>query len=173
MFLLNAELALPTLSAQLLPQALVGVILAGIFAATMSTADSQILSCSASLTRDIFPNASENYWITKGTTLAIAVVATLIAMFGGHNVFSLVLMAWSVLSAAFAPILILYALKMRINERTLLAMIFFGVGATLIWRTLGYGKYIYEVAPGILMGFAVYFLAKLIGKFTSNPSVAK
>ena len=51
----DAELALPMISQQLLPEILIGVVLAGIFAATMSTADSQILSCSAAFTRDIIP----------------------------------------------------------------------------------------------------------------------
>jgi len=43
----DAELALPMISQKLLPEILIGVVLAGIFSATMSTADSQILSCSA------------------------------------------------------------------------------------------------------------------------------
>ena len=45
----DPELALPYLSLDLLPAILVGVMLAGLFAATISTADSQILSCSAAL----------------------------------------------------------------------------------------------------------------------------
>ena len=37
----------------LLPEFYVGLVLAGLFAATMSTADSQILSCTAAITRDL------------------------------------------------------------------------------------------------------------------------
>ena len=50
----DAELALPTLAGQLLPPVLTGLVLAGLFAATISTADSVILSCTAAVTRD-FP----------------------------------------------------------------------------------------------------------------------
>ncbi|MGK7894314.1 MAG: sodium/proline symporter, partial [Xenococcus sp. (in: cyanobacteria)] len=51
----DPELALLYLSLDLLPGILVGLMLAGLFAATISTADSQILSCSAALTQDVFP----------------------------------------------------------------------------------------------------------------------
>ena len=52
---LDPELTLVICQAnKLLPEFLVGVVLAGIFAAAMSTADSQILSCTASITNDIF-----------------------------------------------------------------------------------------------------------------------
>lgn len=47
------ERALPTLAVELLPSLLIGLMLAGLFSATMSTADSQILSCSAAITQDI------------------------------------------------------------------------------------------------------------------------
>ncbi|MEQ9316835.1 MAG: sodium/proline symporter, partial [Henriciella sp.] len=43
----DTELALPRMALELLPDIFVGLILAGIFAATMSTADSVVLSCSA------------------------------------------------------------------------------------------------------------------------------
>ena len=52
----DAELALPTMALELLPPVLVGLILAGVFAATMSTADSLVLSCSAALTHDLLPH---------------------------------------------------------------------------------------------------------------------
>ncbi|MEZ4873293.1 MAG: sodium/proline symporter [Bdellovibrionales bacterium] len=115
----DPELSLPTLSQNLLPEFLVGVMLAGIFAATMSTADSQILSCSAAFTRDILPRETDKYWVTKAATILIAVGAMLIALFGSQNVFNLVLIAWSVLSAAFAPILVLFSLGKKIMSKLL------------------------------------------------------
>ena len=56
----DAELALPTMAQELFPPVLVGLVLAGIFAATLSTADSLILSCSAALTHDVLPHNIEN-----------------------------------------------------------------------------------------------------------------
>ncbi|MFT5795791.1 MAG: sodium/proline symporter, partial [Ulvibacter sp.] len=65
----DAELALPTLANSLLPEILVGLILAGLFAATMSTADSQILSCTAAVTCDFKSGKKLSYLMTKLVTV--------------------------------------------------------------------------------------------------------
>jgi len=86
----DAELALPTLSKQLLPEMLVGLVLAGLFAATISTADSQILSCCASLTNDFAKEGRKaSYLVTKLGTLFITILALVIALNGGDSVFAL------------------------------------------------------------------------------------
>lgn len=159
----DPELALPQLSQALLPSVLVGLILAGIFAATMSTADSQILSCSACLTRDLLPRLADSYLLTKGGTILIALLALVIALFGGQNVFQLVLISWSSLGAAFTPILVLYCLGWRISEWTLIAMVGVGIGGTLIWRQMGWSSSIYEIAPGIMAAFLVFFVSLTLG----------
>jgi sodium/proline symporter len=106
----DAELALPTMAMQLLPPALVGVILAGIFAATISTADSLILSCSSALTHDLLPHRIENTRVLKAGTAGITLASLLWALLNQQSVFSLVIMAWSGLASAFAPLLIVLAL---------------------------------------------------------------
>ena len=105
------EGALPQLSVKLLPDILIGLILAGLFAATMSTADSQILSCSAAITQDIIPRWAESYRAGKLATLAVALFAFVIALTAAPGVFSLVLMAWSVLGASIGPILLVRLAK--------------------------------------------------------------
>ena len=82
----DAELALPLMSQQLLPEIFIGIVLAGLFSATMSTADSQVLSCSAALTRDIFPGKKDNLIYTKLATAFVTIVALLVALYGGKNV---------------------------------------------------------------------------------------
>ncbi len=157
----DAELALPLMAQGLLPEILIGVVLAGIFSATMSTADSQILSCSASVTRDLVPNHDkDNIWLTKGATAAVTLMALGIALFGTENVFNLVLMSWSALSAAFGPIIFIYAIGQKVSEKTGISMILIGMFATIIWRQLGLGGTIYEVMPGILAGLITYLVLR-------------
>ena len=67
----DPELALPNLSIELLPAILVGLMLAGIFAAAISTADSQVLSCSAALSQDLVPSAANSYRKAKIATLVV------------------------------------------------------------------------------------------------------
>lgn len=157
----DPELALPTLSQELLPAFLVGVMLAGIFAATMSTADSQILSCSAALTRDLFQKTSVSYWMTKLATIFIAGLALVIALFGSQNVFNLVLISWSALGGAFTPILVLYCFGRRIGEKTLLAMIIGSLITVVSWRVGGMSGYMLDIAPGMFVSFSIYFLSQL------------
>nr|VFJ62437.1 MAG: sodium/proline symporter [Candidatus Kentron sp. DK]VFJ67347.1 MAG: sodium/proline symporter [Candidatus Kentron sp. DK] len=155
----DAELALPNMASELLPPAFVGLILAAMFAATMSTADSLILACSASVTRDIHQNERHSLWVTKLATLSILVVAVLIALSGNRTVFSLVMDAWGMLSSAFAPLVVLYSLGRRISEPLALMMIFVGLATFAVWNLAGMSSVIYSAAPGIVSGFIVYLVA--------------
>lgn len=154
----DAELALPMMSLQLLPEILVGVVLAGIFSATMSTADSQILSCSAAFSRDILPKEKNTLWVTKFSTAMVTVIALLIALYGTENVFHLVLISWGILGAAFGPLLFIYALNKRVSEMTAILMVVNGVLITLLWREFHLNSAMFEVAPGILSGLLTYAL---------------
>lgn len=160
----DAELALPMLSLELLPSVLVGLVLAGVFAATMSTADSQILSCSASLTRDIFPGKKESYLRTKIATIFVALLALGIALYGPKSVFELVLIAAGSLASVFGPLLLVYCFGGKPNEKTILLMMAVGFVVTMAWRFFGLESITYEVMPGMLAGLAFYPIGKILFK---------
>lgn len=165
----DAELALPMLSLDLLPPVLVGLMLAGLFAATMSTADSLILSCSASLTRDFFPHHRRyQFLITKLGTVLVTGLALWIAVCGGKSVFQLVLYAWAVLAAAFAPLLSVYCLKQRPNQLLAVLMMLGGVAVIFIWKAFGLSGLIYEIAPAIIAGFIIFIFGKACGLTVKN-----
>ncbi len=151
----DAELALPSLSQMLLPDVLIGVVLSGLFAATMSTADSQVLSCSAAITRDIMPK-SENVYITKIATAVVTIIALTVALAGGKNVFELVVLSWSVLAASFGPLLFIYTLNKKVTETTGIIMILGGLATVFIWRAMGLSGTFYDVGPGIIVGLLLY-----------------
>ncbi|HKJ83197.1 MAG TPA: sodium/proline symporter [Mariprofundaceae bacterium] len=160
----DAELALPMLSMQLLPHVLVGLMLAGLFAATMSTADSLILSCSAALTRDLLPEHKSGYGITKMATGAVVLVALAIAISGNKSVFDLVLIAWGLLASAFVPVLAVYALGGKPSERLAITMMLVGIGVFLLWRELGLSHLAYEVMPAMLSSLFVFVGARKFPK---------
>ncbi|TLS78338.1 sodium/proline symporter [Mariprofundus erugo] len=151
----DAELALPLLSQQLLPAPLVGLMLAGLFAATMSTADSLILSCAASFTRDLLPAHKPGYAATKLATVAVVIVALLLSLSGNQSVFALVLIAWGLLAAAFAPLLLVLALGWQPSEPVALLAMGCGVVTLLLWRWSGLGSVVYELLPALLVAFSV------------------
>jgi len=164
----DAELALPTLALELLPPVLVGMVLAGIFAATISTADSLILSCSASLTRDFHDQRVDHYLITKGGTVFVSLLALGIALMTDKSVFALVLDAWGVLGAGFAPLLTVYALGRRPNQALAITMVLGGVAMVYAWPHMVPGL-IYAVAPGIATGFVIYLVGSRLGMTEANP----
>lgn len=155
---LDPELALPTMARELLPPPLVGMILAGIFAATMSTADSLVLSCSAAVTHDLGPDRLENPWALKAATAGVTVLALVIALNGNSSVFSLVILSWSTLACAFGPLLTIYALNRRISEWPAIFAMAVGVGVALAWRHFGLQNEVYEGMPGIIAGLAVAWI---------------
>lgn len=154
----DAELALPMISQQLLPEIMVGLVLAGLFAATMSTADSLVLSCSASLSRDLFPEKKLGYTATKIVTAIVVLVALGLSLSESRSVFALVLIAWGLLAAAFAPLLTIYALGHKPSEKSAIAIMGAGVSAFFIWRQLGWSNIAYEIMPAIVAGIGIYFL---------------
>lgn len=165
----DAELALPMMALELLPLALVGLILAGIFAATMSTADSLILSCSSALTHDLLPGRIERTRWLKLATLFMTILALGLALSNNQSVFSLVIFAWSALASTFAPLMFVYALGGRPGQALVLAMMTVGLCVAIGWRLMGWHEAVYEGMPGILAGLLVYALARAAQGLRSEP----
>jgi len=168
----DPELAMPSLSLQLLHPVLVGLVLAGLFAATMSTADSQVLSCSAALTQDLFPRPHASHLYNKfGTIVVMAVVLTVALM--GSSVFALVVLAWSSLAACLGPLLVVRCLDRDVTSETAIAMMAGGLLAVLAWRfSLGYGVGLNEALPGMLTGFAIYGIGNRVSRVRARRGAA-
>lgn len=165
----DPELAMPVLSMELLHPVLVGLVLAGLFAATMSTADSQVLSCSAALTQDLRPRPGASHYYNKaGTVVVTGIVLSLALM--GSSVFALVVLAWSSLAASLGPLLVIRCLGRNVTSTTALSMMFGGLFAVLAWKYgLGYGVGLYEALPGMLAGFAIYAVGNAVSPAPSAP----
>ncbi len=156
------EGALPALSIALLPDLWVGITLAGLFAATMSTADSQILACSAAVTEDLLPERPTSVWAPKLATLAVAALALGIALFANDGVFALVLGAWAILGAGFIPVLLVRLAGRPLDTSTALAMLAAGVGTVWIWPHVPGGSVVYKLLPGILVPIVLYWARRTV-----------
>jgi len=152
----DPELALPKLSSVLLPDMLTGLVLAGLFAASVSTADSQVLSSAAALTQDLVPRYANSYGFAKIGTLLVGSVALVVALLGLTNVFGLVTFAWATMGAGFAPLLFLYTVGAKPGARTALTMMIAGPVASILWKLYGYPDDIYSVLPGVLAALGAY-----------------
>jgi sodium/proline symporter len=168
----DPELAMPILSLQLLHPVLVGLVLAGLFAATMSTADSQVLSCSAAVTQDLLPRPGASHYYNKLGTVFVTLIVLAVAL-AGSSVFALVTLAWSCLAASLGPLLVIRCIDRSVTSATAVAMMIGGLLAVLGWKYgLGYGPGLYEALPGMLMGFAIFGIGSAVGGGSAERSNA-
>ena len=133
----DPELALPRLAAEQLPSALIGVVLAGVFASAISTADSQVLSCSAILGGDLSASPQQSVRGQRLATFVVLICVALIATWAPANVFTLVILAWSALAALFVPLVILSSENRQIRMLHRFGVMFSGLITFLLCRSLG------------------------------------
>lgn len=150
-----------------------GLILSGILAATMSTADSQLLAASSSVSENIikevfFKNLSEKTGmiIARVSVVIISVIAVFIAKDPNSSVFDIVSFAWAGFGAAFGPVMLLALFWKRSNKWGALAGMFTGGVMVFIWKFLikpiGGVWGIYELLPAFLAAIAVNVIVSLL-----------
>ena len=155
-----------------------GVILAGILASTMSTADSQLLAASSSVSQNIvkevmFKDLSEkaNMIIARVTLLIIAVIGVIIAQNPNSSVFEIVSFAWAGFGAAFGPVVLCALFWKRSNWQGALAGMISGGVMVFLWKFLvkpmGGILGIYELLPAFIVALVVIIVVSLI---TKEPS---
>lgn len=170
----DPELGLPMLAMETLGPFWVGLILASIFAATMSTADSQVLACTAAFTDDVMPEISQDHKKTKMVTLVVAAFATAISVFGlyvpgGDSVFSLVVLAVYGLGSIFVPILIIRWSGYEPDTTHTTAMMIAALIGVIAWRLMGLNDEIFESIPGMGAAFVTHFVMNQIRSSDISP----
>lgn len=150
------ELALPVVAMRLLPDIFVGFALAGLFAATISTADSQIIVCSGTVTHDITSRWRDSYIASKLATLAVAAIALAIALFAPEGVFGLVLIAWSAMGASLGPVLFLRVFGLPMSAGVGVAMMVTAIAIVTAWHFSGFDDDVLKILPGTAAAALVY-----------------
>ena len=146
----------------------VGVILASIFAATMSTADSQVLACTAAITDDLIPEWSQDHSKTKLTTVTMAILATSISLGAlwteNNSVFSLVVLAVYGLGGIFIPLLIVRFSGYQPSSSHSIIMMVSALVAVIGWRYAGFNNDVFESVPGMGAAFIAHFTMLIVNK---------
>lgn len=165
-----------------LPALLAGTILAGILASTMSTADSQLLAASSSVSSDLLGDFLKKKTGKKGsmfadriTLLIIALVAVFLARDPNSSVFNIVSFAWAGFGAVFGPVVLFALFWKRSNWQGALAGMISGGAMVFIWkylvRPLGGAWDIYELLPAFLVSCAAIIVVSLLTKAPSKEIV--
>ena len=165
-----------------------GILLSAILAASMSTADSQLLASASAFSSDVYKpifrkgkaSDKEMLWVGRVVVLAIAVVALIIAANpNSGTIMSLVENAWGVFGAAFGPVILLSLFWRRLTFSGALSGIIAGAAVDILWLIFlndTTGKFInigvYEIVPAFFCGLIVAVVVSLIGKKPSDEVVA-
>jgi len=143
----DPETLMPTVTLAIMPTWLAGVMISGAVAAMMSTADSQLLVTSSTLSEDIFHklfhrNASQKTLVlfSRAMTLGIGLFAFYLAVQSKDLVYEMVAYAWSGLSASFGPPLLLALWWKRTNGFGVLAGMVTGATTVIIWQTAWFSR---------------------------------
>lgn len=154
-----------------------GIILAGILAATMSTADSQLLAAASSFSQDLLQDFfgkklsdKQQMIAARGTVIAIALIGIVLAWDVNSSVFRVVSFAWAGFGAAFGPIMLLALFWKRCNKQGAIAGMVAGAAMVFIWKygiaTLGGAWSIYELLPAFIVNLVVTIVVSLL---TAKP----
>lgn len=149
-----------------------GIILAGILAATMSTADSQLLAASSSVSQNLLRgffkvNISEKTAMTiaRITVCVISVIAIFLARDPDSSVFGIVSFAWAGFGASFGPVVVFALFWKRSNKYGALAGMIAGGVMVFVWKylvaPLGGAFGIYELLPAFVFGALVNIIVSL------------
>ena len=82
----------------------------------------------------------------------MTIIALLIALYGSGNVFSLVMVSWSILAAAFTPLIFNTVSNRSLSEIGSVIIVLVSIAATILWRQIGLHNSIYEALPGMTVG---------------------
>lgn len=160
------------------PALMAGLILAGILASTMSTADSQLLAASSSVSQNILQEALHlnlskraSMIVARITVIVVAILGVVIARDPNSSVFSIVSFAWAGFGAAFGPLVICSLFWRRTTLQGAIAGMISGGAMVFIWKYLlkpmGGVFGIYELLPAFIVGIVVIFVVSLL---TPAPS---
>ena len=173
----NKEQVFILLARYLVPGVLSGVLISAVMAASMSTADSQLLASSSAFSSDIFKstikkNATDKEMLLVGriavvVVLAIALVIALLPGTGG--IMGLVESAWAIFGAAFGPVIILSLYFRRLNYAGAVSSIITGFVVTVVWQyVFAPITGIYEIIPGFILSLIVAIVVSLLTKAPSK-----
>ena len=175
----DQKLVFIAMSRKFFPAGICGLLLAAIIAASISTADSQLLVASSSFTADLYKpffrkGASEKETLLVGRVLVL--VLSLIAFAianskgsGAQAIMDMVENAWGAFGASFGPTILLSLFWKRFNYKGAVAGVVSGFVVDLGWLLSGLtaSTGVYEIVPGFIVSFLA---AYLVARFTEAPN---
>ena len=156
--------------------------LAGILAATMSTADSQMLAAASSVSQNILQefghlklSEKQSLFAARLTIICVSVVGVVLARDPDSSVFGIVSFAWAGFGGSFGAVVLCALFWKRCNWQGALAGMLSGGLMVFVWKyiisPLGGVFGIYELLPAFLMSLVVCVVVSLVTPAPDRKSV--
>ena len=166
------------------PALIAGLVLSGILASTMSTADSQLLAASSSVSQNILQEKFGLKLTTKQSMLAARLTVVIIAILGiiiarnpESSVFGIVSFAWAGFGAGFGPLIICSLFWKRTTLPGAISGMAAGGIMVFVWKYLvkpiGGIFGVYELLPAFLVGIIIIVVVSLLTKKPSDEIIAE
>lgn len=177
----SKQLVFITLVRNIFPALLAGIMLSAILAASMSTADSQLLASSSAFASDFYKPVlrkdagdKEMLWAGRIVVGIISVIALAIAMNPNcKGIMALVECAWAAFGAAFGPAIILSLYWKRFTYKGAVAGIVTGFVVDALWYAFLSGSTgLYEIIPGFLASLVAAVVVSLVDQEPSAEITA-
>ena len=176
----QAENVFIVLSQMILPPFMCGVVVSGIFAASMSSSSSYLLIAGSSVAENIFRGVVKKdatdrqvMIVARLTLIAVFMFGIIVAYDENSSIFGVVSYAWAGLGASFGPLTLCALYWRRANMQGALAGMITGTVTVLVWhnfiKPLGGVFGIYELLPAFVLSFAAIIIVSLL---TPAPSEA-
>ena len=171
----NSTLVFVELARSLVPGLLAGILISAIIAASMSTADSQLLASSSAFASDIYKaqikkDATDKQMLMVGRIVVcvVSVIALGIALLPGTGgIMGLVSNAWSIFGSSFGPAILLSLYFRKFNYKGAVAGIITGFAVSVLWLIfLTTPTGLYEIIPGFISSLIVSIV---VSKLTKGP----
>ena len=157
------------------PALVAGLVLSGILASTMSTADSQLLAAASSVSQNILQEkfglkltSKQSMLAARLTVIIIAILGVIIARNPDSSVFGIVSFAWAGFGASFGPIVICSLFWKRTTFSGAVSGMAAGGIMVFVWKylvkPLGGVFGVYELLPAFIVSIAVIVIVSLLTK---------
>jgi len=174
----NAEMIYLVLSSDFFGPLLYGLLMGGVFAAILSTADSQLLVVASTIVRDFYQeiiNKGEQLseeralFLSRVVVFVAGIFAMLLAYFAKDIIFWLVLFAWGGLGAAIGPTLIISLYWNRTTKWGAVAGMIVGALTTIIWKLyIRPVTGLYELVPAFIFALIATIVVSLVTEPPEN-----
>lgn len=168
----DAETVFSAVMQNMYPAFIAGIFLCAILAASMSTADSQLLAASSAIGQDIYKglikkNAEEKdvLNVSRFSVFIIALIALLLSLNPNSSIFGLVSYAWAGFGATFGPLVLLALYWKGTTAKGAIAGLITGGITVVTWHQLHGGIFdLYEIVPGFAVCLLFTVVVSLLDK---------